>query len=282
MFGHRPLTLLAMLLSATAALAASEPTLPTPKIDVGVDEEFQLARQETALVRDLNLLVTVTGLSYTRCPKGGICVVPDGPVVVFEVRDAATGALAFTENNRASAPSRFPTFVRYVASDGETYARLAAHRTVDWCGRQVEKTAATWCWKRTAELARDAVHCARLVDKAAHSSCVLNVARITGNPQWCELAPDGSACYESIAAQVARPELCSKVSQPQSHCLVQAVAKNGEIERCAKMRPPRVDCYIAAARQANSLEVCERLKDPYRWECNNVMKGERVKLPATP
>ena len=149
MFGHRPLTLLAMLLSATAALAASEPTLPTPKIDVGVGEEFQLARQETALVRDLNLLVTVTGLSYTRCPKGAICVVPDGPVVVFEVRDAATGALAFTENNRASAPSRFPTFVRYVASDGETYARLAAHRTVDWCGRQVEKTAATWCWKRT-------------------------------------------------------------------------------------------------------------------------------------
>ncbi|MFO1222968.1 MAG: hypothetical protein U1E90_07730 [Burkholderiaceae bacterium] len=267
------------------ALLAAEPQSEVsakalmPRIEVAIDEKFSLGQAETALVRGLDILVTVTRLSYTRCPAGAMCVVPDGPNVTYEVHDATTRGFIRRGNNHNPAPSHFPWFVRYVGSDGRTYARFAAHDTVQWCQRVAPESRMMWCWRQTAELSRDASHCTRIADVPERANCVFSVARVTGEPAWCKSAPNIDMCHEMLARELKRPELCGSVTNPRSYCITAAVAAGGEINRCKRISSARGDCYEAAARQAKSLSVCAQLPDPYKRECRGILKGWRISLP---
>ena len=140
-----------------------------PKIEVAVDEEFQLAKEETARVRELNLLVTVTELFYTRCLAGAMCVRADGPGAVFEVRDADSGKVALRGNDSAAAPSHFPVRAlhHFRRQDVRPAVRAPHSRLVPSTNNTDE---APRCWQRTAELARDTAHCTHIAGAQARAA----------------------------------------------------------------------------------------------------------------
>lgn len=253
-----------------------------PKLEAALDEEFLLGRGETALIKELDVLVTVTHLGYSRCLAGMTCFAPDGPRVNYEVYYARRRELILSGNNLLTAPAHFPWFVRFLESDGETFARFVVNDTIGWCKRVAPESAAMACWRRTAELTQDASHCSPIADVPERSSCIFNVARISGDPKWCDSAPQVARCHETLARELKRPQLCENVTEPRDYCITAAVAKSGDIGRCKRIASSRGDCYFAAARQAGHKGVCDRLENPYRTECDAILRSRPLEIDARP
>jgi len=212
---------------------------------VQLDKPFTLKKGARAQVRDLSVVVEIDGFSNSPCPKGAMCVW-SGLAVHLRITVKGKQCLA----NFRNSDCRYEVEVR--ESDYKTQALLVITDFVAACeARPIESRQG--CLRALSVRLADQQYCGKLRDVEMR---------------------DG--CFEDLAEQPGRADLCRMTVAPQQYCLYAKLIESNGLAQCENIIKFgwRVRCFKEiVGRSGRGAKLCDTLAGKLPAQCREYLSG---------
>lgn len=223
-------------------------TLPKETvIFVNLGEEFTLVKDQSAIIKELNVSLKIKDFIYSPCPKGLQCVW-SGLAVFYEL--TVDGKIYGASRGDLLSGTPYDVFVK--DTDYKTYATFVIDKPENRCISEKGHSSDD-CWRRLANRFGNMSYCNKI--------------------QWID---SKNACFEDLAISLNNDDLCKYTSSPKSYCLYLNLVDQGSLDQCDNIIKFhwRARCFKEISEKSGEgIDICNTLESDKAEVCREMISG---------